>query len=116
MDGVVYFINTLIALQWKEQHLQSQQKYIRRLMKKLQYIQGTTPSKICEQFFDEVYCILNLLHLKSYFNHINNLHRNIKFTKEGESNAELVFLDTSLKRSKCSLYRYIGSLNILTNV
>ena len=29
--------------------------------------------------------------------HINNLHQNINFTKEEESNGELAFLDTSLK-------------------
>ena len=32
------------------------------------------------------------------FHHINNLHQNIKFTMTEESNAELVFLDTLLKR------------------
>ena len=35
----------------------------------------------------------NLLH------HINNLHQNVKFTMEKESNGELAFLDTLLKRN-----------------
>ena len=34
----------------------------------------------------------------NFFHHINNLHQNIKFTMKEESNAELVFLDTLLKR------------------
>ena len=31
--------------------------------------------------------------------HINNLHQNIKFAMEEESNGELAFLDTLLKRN-----------------
>ena len=34
-----------------------------------------------------------------YLNHINNLHQNINFNMEEESNRELAFLDTSLKRN-----------------
>ena len=37
------------------------------------------------------------MHLENLFHHINNLHQNIKFTMEEESNGELVFLDTLLK-------------------
>ena len=33
----------------------------------------------------------------NFFHHINNLHQNIKFTMEEESNGELAFLDTLLK-------------------
>ena len=73
------------------------------------------PPKFWEQFFDEVYFILNLIHLKNFFNHINNLYQHIKFNMEEKSNAELTCLDTSLKRNKGSLYWHIGSLNILTN-
>ena len=34
-----------------------------------------------------------------FSHHINNLHQNIKFTKEEENNAELVFIDTLLKQN-----------------
>ena len=37
-------------------------------------------------------------HLKRFFQCINNLQQNIKFTKEEESKAELAFLDTLLER------------------
>ena len=67
-----------------------------------------------EQFVEDVYSILKHTHLKNHFHHINNLDQ--KFTMEEESNEELAFLDTSLKRNiekfMCS---YIGSLHILTN-
>ena len=35
----------------------------------------------------------------NFFHHISNLHQNIKFTMEKESNEELAFLDTLLKRN-----------------
>ena len=38
-------------------------------------------------------------HLENFFHHINNLYQNIKFTMEEESNGELAFLDTLLKRN-----------------
>ena len=37
--------------------------------------------------------------MENLFHHINNLHRNTKFTIEEESNGELAFLDTLLKRN-----------------
>ena len=37
--------------------------------------------------------------MENFFHHINNLHQNIKFTMEEESNGELAFLDTLLKRN-----------------
>ena len=36
------------------------------------------------------------MHLENFFHHINNLHQNIKFTMEEESNGEPAFLDTFL--------------------
>ena len=57
------------------------------------------PPKIWERFVDNVYSILKLTHLENFFHHINNLHQNIKFTMEEESNGELVCLDTLLKRN-----------------
>ena len=38
------------------------------------------------------------MHWENFFQHINNLHQNIKFPTEEESNGELAFLDTLLKR------------------
>ena len=55
--------------------------------------------KVLEQLVDDVYSILKRTHLEKLFHHINNLHQNIKFTMEEESNGELAFLDTLLKRN-----------------
>ena len=57
------------------------------------------PPKVWERFVDDVYSILKRTHLENFFHHINNLHQNIKFTMEEESNGELAFLDTLLKRN-----------------
>ena len=51
------------------------------------------PPKVWERFVDDVYSILKRTHLENFFHH-NNLHQNIKFTMEEESNGELAFLDT----------------------
>ena len=47
----------------------------------------------------DIYSILKRTHLENFFHHVNNLHQNIKFTREEESNGELAFLDTLLKRN-----------------
>ena len=57
------------------------------------------PPKVWERFADDVYFIIKRTHLKNHFDHINNLHQNIKFTIEEESNGELAFLDTLLERN-----------------
>ena len=57
------------------------------------------PPKVCEKFVDNVYSILKRTHLENIFHHINNLHQNIKFIMEEESNGELAFFDTLLKRN-----------------
>ena len=57
------------------------------------------PPRVWERFVDDFYSILKLTHLENFFHHINNLHQNIKFTMEEESNGELAFLDTFLKRN-----------------
>ena len=57
------------------------------------------PPKVRERFVADVYSILKRTHLEKFFHHINNLHQNIKFTMEKESNGELAFLDTLLKRN-----------------
>ena len=57
------------------------------------------PPKVWEGFANEVYSIIKHTHLEIFFHHINNLHQNIKFTMEEESNGELAFLDTLLKQT-----------------
>ena len=57
------------------------------------------PPKVWERFVDDVYSILKRTHFENFFLHINNLHPNIKFTMEEESNGELAFLDTLLKQN-----------------
>ena len=37
------------------------------------------------------------------FQHVNNLHQNIKFTMEEQSNEELAFLDDLLKRNSAKI-------------
>ena len=48
------------------------------------------PPKVWEGFADDVYSIFKCTHLENFFNHINNLHQNIKLTMEEESSRELV--------------------------
>ena len=57
------------------------------------------PPKVWERFADDFYPIVKRTHLENIFHHINNLHQNIKFTMKEESNGELAFLDTLLKRN-----------------
>ena len=57
------------------------------------------PPKVWEQFLDDIYSILKRTHLEKFFQHINNLHQNVKSTIEEESNGELAFHDTLMKRN-----------------
>ena len=59
--------------------------------------------KVWEQFVD-LYSILKCTHLENVFHHINNPHQNINFIKEEESNGELAFLPTLLKRNNGKIY------------
>ena len=54
------------------------------------------PSEIWIRYVNDVYFIFKRTHLKN-FHPINNLHQNIKFNMEEESNREQVFLDTETK-------------------
>ena len=66
------------------------------------------PPKVWERFADDFYSILKRTHLENVFRRIHNLHQNIKFIMEEESNGELAFLDTLLKRNngKISVLAY----------
>ena len=55
------------------------------------------PPKVWERFVNDVYSTVKRTQLENFFHHINNLHQ--KFTMEEESNGELAFLDTLLKRN-----------------
>ena len=55
------------------------------------------PPKDWEQFVDGIYSFLKQILLENVFHHINNLHQNIKFNMEEESNGELALLDVLLK-------------------
>ena len=52
--------------------------------------------------------LMDYTHLENFFHHIDNLHQNIKFNTEKESNGELAFLDTLLKQNngKISVLEY----------
>ena len=52
------------------------------------------PPKVWKRFVDDVYYILKRTQLENFFHHLKNLHKNIKFTREEESNAKLAFLNT----------------------
>ena len=73
------------------------------------------PPKVWEQFVDDVYFILKHMHLENVFHHINNLHQNIKFTMEEESNRELAFLDTLLKWNNGEISVLVYRKPTLTN-
>ena len=57
------------------------------------------PRKGWKQFADHVYFILKCTYLENFFQHINNLHQNIKFVMEEEYNGEIALLDNLLKQN-----------------
>ena len=68
----------------------------------LQYLRYYTFQKFGNNLLMTFILFLNILkrtHLGNFFHHINNLHQNIKFTMEEESNGELAFIDALLKQS-----------------
>ena len=67
-------------------------------MKVLQYLWHYTLQKFGNGLLLMFTLLLNVRTWKT-FHHISNLHQNIKFTMEGESNGELAFLDTLLKQN-----------------
>ena len=66
------------------------------------------PSKVWEQFANDIHSVLKHMQLENLFYHINSLHQNIEVTMEEKVyNRELVFLDTLLKHNgKISILVY----------
>ena len=81
----------------------SMQAYDRTAITKALY-----PPKFWERSADEVYTILKRMHFENFFQHIDNLRQNIKFTMQEESNGKLAFLDTLLKQNN-------GEISVLVN-
>ena len=54
--------------------------------------------RIYERFVDDIVSIIKRKNLEQFHNHMNALHPKIQFTIEEESDGELPFLDTLLKR------------------
>ena len=85
-------------------------KNLYKLFEGRERVLNVVDSKIVLNTFDSI------ILLENFFHHINNLHQNIKFIMEEESNGELAFLDTLLKQNNGEIsYWCIGSLQILTN-
>ena len=76
------FINKLMVLQRKGQHLQPLQKFILQTCEQTAIPVALHPSKVWEQFADDIHSVLKHMQLENLFYHINNLHQNIKVTKE----------------------------------
>ena len=94
----------------KKQQKDDVLKNLYKLFEGRERVLNVVDSKIVLNTFDSI------ILLENFFHHINNLHQNIKFIMEEESNGELVFHDTLLKQNNGEiLYWYIGSLQILTN-
>ena len=70
-------------------------------------ITTSNPPKVWERFVDDVFLIIKKSSLESFFNHVNGLHDQIKFTIEKETDSRLPFLDTLIKRNDD------GSISIL---
>ena len=49
------------------------------------------PPKVWERFIDDIYSVLKRTHLENFSHQVYNLHQNIKFSMEEESNGELAF-------------------------
>ena len=71
-------------------------------MNKLQYLQHYTLPKFGNNLFMTFISFLNICTWKTFephdLNRISNFHKNVTFTMEEETNAELVFPDVLLKQ------------------
>ena len=93
-----------MALQWRDQHLQLQQKLIWQAHEQIVLSTALVRNFREKNFFDDFHSIFNLKHFESFFHRINNLHQNNKFPMEEERNVKLVFLDYLLKRNNGKIF------------
>ena len=98
------FTNNLMALQWEDQDLQSQQKFICRLISMLQYLWYYTLLTFRNDLLITLYSILKCKDLEKVFHHINNLHQNVALATEEKINRKLGFLDNLLKQNNRNIY------------
>ena len=103
------FTNNLMALQWEDQDLQSQQKFICRLISMLQYLWYYTLLTFRNDLLITLYSILKCKHLEKVFHHIKNLHQNVALATEEKINRKLGFLDNLLKQNN-------RNISVLTNI
>ena len=103
------FTNNLMALQWEDQDLQSQQKFICRLISMLQYLWYYTLLTFRNDLLITLYSILKCKDLEKVFHHINNLHQNVALATEEKINRKLGFLDNLLKQNN-------RNISVLTNI
>ena len=68
-------------------------------MKKLLLQTTTIPPKVWERYVDDVFLITKRLYLDGFYEHINGLHEQIKFTVEKENDSKLAFFDTLVCRN-----------------
>ena len=72
--------------------------------KKIAIVTTLHVPKVWEQFVDDVCSILKRTRFVKFFDYLNSLHRNVKFTMEEKSKEELVFLDNFLKRNTGKIF------------
>ena len=53
----------------------------------------TYPPNVWERYVDDVFLIIKKHWLEKFYDHINGLHEQIKFTTEKENDSKLAFLD-----------------------
>ena len=88
------FYHKLMLLQWEDQHLPPQERFICRLMNILLYLGYYSLQKFGNNLF-----IRKCTHWGNFFPSHQQSSSKYKFTMEEENNEELAFLDTSLKRN-----------------
>ena len=96
---LVSFINKLMALLWEAQHLQPQQKFICRLMKVLQYLRHCSLQKFGNDLLMTFTLLLNVRNWKTFSIISTIFIKTLSLLWRKESNGELAFLDTLLKRN-----------------
>ena len=60
----------------------------------------TCPPKVWERYVDDVFLIIKKHWLEEFYDHINGLHEQIKFTIEKEKDSNLAFLDTLVHKNE----------------